>query len=148
MTGWFVWTANESRTNCIHLSFSDWSSPRTFPFTNAASLIKRFIPLVNRHYFWRLSYKHLRNLLCTVTADLDSWNHSTYLAFPTWDAILTTVSVALQAERFGNSSGTNYKLDHITSLNAFGFHSSAFRFMRNVTVKSYTFHGHALHIHN
>jgi hypothetical protein len=60
----------------------------------------------------------VRNLLCTVTVDLDSWNHSTHLAFSTWDAILTSVSVALQVEIFGNSSGTNYKLHHFTYSNA------------------------------
>jgi hypothetical protein len=44
----------------------------------------------------------------------------------TWDAILTTVSVALQVKRFGNSSGMNYKIDHITCSNAFSFQSCAF----------------------
>jgi hypothetical protein len=53
----------------------------------------------------------------------------------TWDAILTTVSAALQVERYGNSSETNYKVDHITYSNAFSFHSSAFRLMSNVTGK-------------
>jgi hypothetical protein len=48
----------------------------------------------------------------------------------TRDAILTTVTVVLQVERFGNSSGTNYKGDDITFSDAFGFHSSAFRFMK------------------
>jgi hypothetical protein len=57
----------------------------------------------------------------------------------TWGTVSTTVSAALQVERFGNSSGTNYKLDHITNSNTFSFHSSAFRFMSNVTVKWYTF---------
>jgi hypothetical protein len=52
--------------------------------------------------------------------------------FSTWDAILTTVSVALQVDRYGNSSGTNYNLDLITYSNAFSFYYSAFRFMSNV----------------
>jgi hypothetical protein len=55
------------------------------------------------------------------------------------------VSVAPQVERFGNSSGTNYKLDHITYPNAFRLHSSALRFMSNVTVKCYTFHVNTLY---
>jgi hypothetical protein len=29
----------------IHWSLSDWFSPRAFPFTNAASLMKQIIPL-------------------------------------------------------------------------------------------------------
>jgi hypothetical protein len=40
----------------------------------------------------------------------------------------------------------NYKLDHITYTNVFGFHSSVFQFMRNVTVKWYTFHVYTLNI--
>jgi hypothetical protein len=120
--------------NCIHLSFSDWSSPRVFSFTNAASLIKQFVPLVNRHFCWWYPSKHLRNLLFTVTTDVDSWNHSTHLALSTWNAILTGVSVALQVERFGNSGGTNYKLDHITYWNAFCFHSSTFRFFIDMVI--------------
>jgi hypothetical protein len=64
----------------------------------------------------------------------------------TWDAILTTMSVALQVERFGNSSGTNYKLDYITYSDAFSFHSSAFWFMSNVAVKWYIFHVYTLNI--
>jgi hypothetical protein len=32
--------------------------------------------------------------------------------------MLTALSVALQVERFGNSTGMNYKLDHITYSNA------------------------------
>jgi hypothetical protein len=87
----------------------------------------------------------VRNLLCIVTAGLNSWNHSMHLAFSTRDAISTTVNVALQMERFGNSSGTNYKLDHITYSNAFSFHSSAFRFTSSVTVKWYTFHVNILY---
>jgi hypothetical protein len=38
-------------------------------------------------------------------------------------------------ESFGNSRGMNYKLDHITYSNAFGFHSFAFPLMSNVAVK-------------
>jgi hypothetical protein len=146
MTGWFVWTANENRTNCINLSFSDRSSPRAFPFENAASLIKQFIPLVNRHFCWRFPPNIVRNLLCTATGDLDSWNHSTHLAFSTWDSILTAVSAALKVERFGNSNSTNYKFDHITYSNAFSFLTAALRFMNSITVKWHTFHVYFLHI--
>jgi hypothetical protein len=67
-----------------------------------------------------------------------------YLVFSTWDAILIT-SVALQVDRLGNSSGTNYKHDHVTYSNAFSFHSCAFRFMSNVAVKWYTFHVYTLY---
>jgi hypothetical protein len=63
----------------------------------------------------------------------------------TWGTILTTVSVALQVERFGNSSGMNHKLDHITYSSAFSSHSSAFWFMSNVTAKWYTFHAYILY---
>jgi hypothetical protein len=88
----------------------------------------------------------IRNRLYTVKVDLDSWNQSTHLAFSTWDAILTTASAVLQVERFGNSSGTNYNLDHIIYSDAFSFHSSAYRFMSIFTVKWYTFHVHALYL--
>jgi hypothetical protein len=64
----------------------------------------------------------------------------------TWGAILTTVSVALQVERFRNWSGTNYKLNLITYSNVFSFHSSAFPFMRNITVKLKTFNLYTLYI--
>jgi hypothetical protein len=63
----------------------------------------------------------------------------------TWDAILTTASAALQVEIFGNSSGTNYKLDHITYANAISFHSSLPWFMSNVTLKWYALHEHTLY---
>jgi hypothetical protein len=59
---------------------------------------------------------------------------------PTWDSILTIVSVVLQVEIFGNSSATNYKLDHITCSDAFSFLVSASQFMSIVTVKWYTFY--------
>jgi hypothetical protein len=45
--------------------------------------------------------------------------------------ILKTAGVALQVETFGNSNGTNYKLDYTTYSNAFSFHFSAFQFMSN-----------------
>jgi hypothetical protein len=64
----------------------------------------------------------------------------------TWDATLATVSVALQMERFGNSSGTNHELHRVTYSNALIFHPSAFRFMSNVSVKWYTFHLYILYI--
>jgi hypothetical protein len=114
-----------------------------FSFTNAASLIIQFMLLVNQHFCF-LPFQTLWNLLCTVTADVDLWNHSTHLVFSTWDTILTTSSVGLQVERCGNSSGTNYRLDHITYINAFSFYSSAFWFMSNVTVKWYIFHVYTL----
>jgi hypothetical protein len=37
------------------------------------------------------------------------------------------------------------KLDHITNSNAFIFHSCAFQFKSNVTVKWYTFHVYTLY---
>lgn len=62
----------------------------------------------------------------------------------TWDNFLTTVSVALEVERFGNSNITNYKLDHITCTDAFSCHSSATRSMCNLAAKCYTFHVYPL----
>lgn len=50
------------------------------------------------------------------------------------------MGVVLQVERFGSSSGTYYKLDHITCWNVFCFHFSAFWFMSIVAVNWYTFH--------
>jgi hypothetical protein len=60
----------------------------------------------------------------------------------TWDAILTTVGVALQMEGFGISSETNYKFDHI----AFSIRPSAFRSLSNVEVKWCTFHVYTIKI--
>jgi hypothetical protein len=62
-----------------------------------------------------------------------------------WNAVLTSVNVALRVERFGNSSGTNYELDHITDLNAYNVLSFVFQTVYNVTVKWHTFHMHILH---
>jgi hypothetical protein len=56
------------------------------------------------------------------------------------NSILTSVSVALPRERFGNAGSMNYKLDYIMNLRAFCFHSFAIQFMSSVTVKCYTFH--------
>jgi hypothetical protein len=135
MTGWFVWTVNKSRTNCIHPSFSDWSSSGAFSLTNAASLIKQFIPLVNQHFCWRFPSKHHMKspLHCNCRHRLmKTWHAFSFFClkchFNNCDW------------RFGNSSGTVYKFHHITYWNVFSFHSSAFRFMSNVTVKWYTFH--------
>lgn len=55
------------------------------------------------------------------------------------------MNVALRVERFGNSSGTNYELDHITDLNAYNVLSFVFQTVYNVTVKWHTFHVHILH---
>jgi hypothetical protein len=49
--------------------------------------------------------------------------------------MLTTVSVALHMEEFGNSSDMNYKLYHITYSNGFSFHSSTLQFMNSVNCK-------------
>jgi hypothetical protein len=58
--------------NCIHLIFSDWSSPGVFAFKNAAILIKQLIPLVNRNFFGASRPNTERNLHCTVTADVET----------------------------------------------------------------------------
>jgi hypothetical protein len=55
------------------------------------------------------------------------------------------VTVALPVERFGNSSGTNHKLEYTTFSNAFSFHSSAFRFVINVTEKWCSFRVYTLY---
>lgn len=47
-----------------------------------------------------------------------------YTSFSTSEAILT-VNAVLEVERYGNSSGTNYKLDPITHSDVFHIHSSA-----------------------
>jgi hypothetical protein len=52
---------------------------------------------------------------------LDSWNHSTHLLNFILETPFLQLSTALQLERFGNSSGTNYRLIHITYSNAFSF---------------------------
>jgi hypothetical protein len=66
--------------------------------------------------------------------------------FSTSDVILTTVSVALEVKRSGNSNAKNYKLDHITYSNAFSFNSPAFWFMSSITVKWYTSHVYTLYL--
>jgi hypothetical protein len=56
-------------------------------------------------FCWRFHSTHRTKcpLLCS---------HRTHLASYTWKAIFTSVSIALQVERFGNSNGVNYKLDY------------------------------------
>jgi hypothetical protein len=58
LPGWFAQTANESRTIRTYTTFSKPSSPTAFTFTNSASSIKIFIPLVSRHSCSRLPFKH------------------------------------------------------------------------------------------
>jgi hypothetical protein len=53
----------------------------------------------------------------------------------TRDTISTSVSVAFQMERFVNFRGRHFKFAHIDYLNAFIFHSSAFRLMSNFEVE-------------
>lgn len=125
---------NGSCSDFIHLTFSGWLSSSVFSCTNANSLIKQFIPLVNWYFCWRFPPYPTQNLLYTAKTDLDSWNNDTHLAIFTWDTIFT-----LQVERYENSSSTNYKFDHITCSNAFSFHSCTFQFMSNVKVNRYIF---------
>jgi hypothetical protein len=115
----------------LHFADVDWGQREwpsryhiciQFQSTRCWASFPGLFPLQMQSVWWYNSYHLLidiffggslpntvQNLLCTVTADLDSWNHSMHLVFSTWDAILTNVSAALQVERFGNSSGTNYK---------------------------------------
>jgi hypothetical protein len=95
--------------------------------------------------FLRLPSKHVWHLLCTVTADLDLWSHSTLLIFPTWEPTSTTVSVVLQVERFWYLNSMNYRPDNITHSNVYSFHSSACQFTNSVTVKWYIFHVYILY---
>jgi hypothetical protein len=68
----------------------------------------------NRHFCWRFPSKHRTNspLRYKRRPTLAKPQHAFSPFFFTWVAILTTVSAALQVKRSGNSSGTNYKLDH------------------------------------
>jgi hypothetical protein len=146
MPGWFAWTVNKIHMNCIHLSFSDWSSPGAFSFTNAVSLIKQIIPLVNWRFCRRFPPKHRTKspLHCNRRPRLvkPQQTFSFYLR-----CHFNNCECSTSGKKFGNSCGTNYKLDHVTHSNAFSFRSSAFWFMSNVTVKFYTFHVYTLHEH-
>jgi uncharacterized membrane protein (DUF2068 family) len=104
-----------------------------FMFINAASRILQSVPLAGWHSFV-VSLLTLFRISChTVTRD---WNCNL------WDAIVTTLSLV---ERFGNSVGLNYKFDHTTHSDAFGFHSCAILFMSSVTVKWCIFHVYTLY---
>jgi len=66
---WFVWAVNE--WNCFYLTFMHLSFPGASSFTNAISLLKQFILLIDLSFFDRGSFPHAaQNLLCTVTHTL------------------------------------------------------------------------------
>jgi hypothetical protein len=112
MTGWFAWTVNESHINCIHLSFSDWLSLKAFPFTNAASLIKQFIPFVNQHFYWQFPSKHCTKspLHCNRRPRLVMPQHTFSIFY--FRCHFNNCECSASGR---NSSGTNYKVDHIKS---------------------------------
>jgi hypothetical protein len=130
MTGRFVWTANESLTNCIYLSFSDWSSPGAFSFTNAASLIKKIIPLVNRHFCWLFSSKHHTKspLHCNGKPRLVK-SQLAFAFFYERCHFYNCECSASDGKIWKLKWHELYKLDHVTYWNAFSVHSSDFRFM-------------------
>jgi hypothetical protein len=128
----------DSEWQYSHLSFSNWSSPGTFSYTNAASLIKEFTPFVNKYFSCYFLSKH-------HTKSPSHCNHGPRLtktrqAFSIFcfEHSLNNCEWALRAERLWNSSGTTYRLD-VTYSNAFTFHSSSCAFMNNTTVKLYMF---------
>jgi hypothetical protein len=79
MPSWFAWTA-----------------------ANAASLIKQFIPLVNLHFcLWFCSKQRMESHLNCKPQTYTRETAARIFPFSTADTIFTTVSIALQVERFG-----------------------------------------------
>jgi hypothetical protein len=111
----------DSEWQYSHLSFSNWSSPETFSYTNAASLIKEFTPFVNKHFSCYFLSKH-------HTKSSSHCNHGPRLtktrqAFSIFcfEHSLNNCEWALQVERLWNSSDTTYRLDDVTYSYAFYF---------------------------
>jgi hypothetical protein len=130
---------------CCSKFGKDWLSLGASSFTDEANLITIYTTYEST-FLLVIPFQTLWNLLCTVSTDLDSGNHRTHLAFSTWDAIFTTMSLVLQVERFRNWSVMNYKLDHIISSDPFSFHTYAFQVMSSAAVKWYTFHLYILYL--
>jgi hypothetical protein len=82
----------------------------------------------------------IRNLLCTITTDFDSWYHSTHLAFWSWDAIFHDCGVRTTGGKtWKNANGAVSTFDPITDLNKFSFNFCASGLISTITLNSPTF---------
>jgi hypothetical protein len=133
---WFVWTVDKNSWNFIHLNFSDWSSPSSVFLTNAASLTKQIYAIYKQHFYWCVPSKHhTKSLHCNHRSRFVKPWHCFSFFYLRWNF----VTVVLRC-KYLYSSNTNNKLEYITSLNMFNFHSCVFLFMSSVAEKLYRFH--------
>jgi len=117
-------TADNSRWNFSHVSFTDWSFTRDFFLQ---------MPPASPNNCYNLQIHSAGNFFCTLTTEFSSWYQSAQLALCTWGAILQNWSVC-----------AIYNLILITTWIIFSY--CATDIATNITLKSPTFHVHALYI--